>query len=181
MIITALQLSTILPRSGPAASLFAPMLNKAMGKYQINNQKRVAAFIAQLGHESGELRYLRELGSQAYLAKYDTGALAKRLGNTPEADGDGQRYCGRGLFQITGLSNYRQCGDALELDLVNHPEWLEQPEYASLSAAWFWHSRGLNRLADEDAFETITRRINGGLNGYSERLVFYNLALSVLK
>lgn len=180
MMITELQLSTILSRSGPAASLFTPLLNKAMDCYEINTKGRIAAFIAQIGYESGELHYLRELGSNAYLAKYDTGRLAMRLGNTPEADGDGQRYCGRGLIQITGLSNYRRCGEALELDLVNHPEWLEQPEYACLSAAWYWHNKGLNQLADEGDFEVITRRINGGLNGQVERVALYQLALSVL-
>ncbi|MDI2145901.1 glycoside hydrolase family 19 protein [Pseudomonas sp. ITA] len=180
MIITEIELSEILTRSGAAARLFTPLLNKAMVRYEIDTLKRVAAFIAQIGHESGELRYLRELGSNAYLSKYDTGELARRLGNSPDADGDGQRYCGRGLIQITGLSNYRECGNALKLDLVNHPQWLEQPEYACLSAAWYWHSRCLNALADKGAFEAITRRINGGLNGQAERLALYKLALSVL-
>lgn len=180
MEITAQQLTTIFPRSGPLAGTFAPWLNNAMRQYNIDTKDRIAAFIAQVGHESGGLRYLRELGSDLYISKYDTGALAERLGNTPDADGDGQKYRGRGLIQITGRFNYQQCGEALELDLVNHPEWLEQPEYACLSAAWFWHNRGLNKLADKREFEMITRRINGGLNGQTERLQLYRTATLIL-
>ncbi|MGR2706555.1 MULTISPECIES: glycoside hydrolase family 19 protein [Pseudomonas] len=143
------------------------MLNR-----QINTPQRTAAFLAQVGHESGELRYVRELGSDQYLSKYDTGALAERLGNTPEADGDGAKYRGRGLIQITGRRNYLACSQALFGDdrLLRQPELLEQPQWACESAAWFWQSNGLNELADQDEFTTITRRINGGLNGLEDRL-----------
>ncbi|WP_248916887.1 glycoside hydrolase family 19 protein [Pseudomonas moorei] len=181
MLVSEKQLLQILPASGARVSVFAPLLDVAMGRYQITTKSRIAAFIAQVGHESGQLRYLRELGNEAYLSKYDTGPLAARLGNTPHADGDGQKYRGRGLIQITGLRNYQRCGDALELDLINHPEWLEQPELACLSAAWFWHSTGLNGLADDQAFESITRRINGGLSGQANRLALYRVAMQVLK
>ncbi|EJT83056.1 chitinase [Pseudomonas putida S11] len=119
---------------------------------------RQAAFIAQIGHESGQFRYVRELGNDKYLAKYDTGTLAARLGNTPTADGDGQKYRGRGLIQITGHDNYEACGEALGLDLVNQPELLELPQHAAASAAWFWQSRGLNTLADRGDFVGITRQ-----------------------
>lgn len=180
VLITNQQLLHILPRAVSRIEMFVPLLNMAMETYHINTPSRIAAFIAQVGHESGQLCYLRELGSEAYLRKYDTGKLATRLGNTPEADGDGQRYRGRGLIQITGRNNYQRCGEGLKLDLINHPEWLEQPEYACLSAAWFWCSNGLNVLADDNAFESITRRINGGLNGQAERLGFYHSALQVL-
>ena len=88
-----------------------------MVRYQIVGSLRMAAFIAQIGHESGQFRYVRELGNDQYLSKYDTGSLAKRLGNTPEADGDGQKYRGRGLIQITGRANYMTCGEALALEL----------------------------------------------------------------
>lgn len=180
MALSIQQLQQILPSAGPKAGVFAPVLNAAMGKFGIVTPVRQAAFIAQVGHESGQLRYVRELGNDAYLAKYDTGKLAARLGNTPAADGDGQKYRGRGLIQITGLDNYLRCGEALGLDLVNHPELLEQPQHAAASAAWYWQQKGLNTLADRGDFETITRRINGGLNGQAERLVLWARARKVL-
>ena len=180
MSITQQQLQQILPNAGQTAGVFVPVLNTAMVRFQIIGTKRVAAFIAQIGHESGQFRYVRELGNDQYLSKYDTGSLAKRLGNTPEADGDGQKYRGRGLIQITGRANYTTCGEALALDLVNHPELLEKPQHACMSAAWFWASRGLNTLADAGQFDTITRRINGGHNGAAERQALYVRALKVL-
>ena len=182
MPITEQQLLQILPNAGRHAGVFASALNLAMDKYQITTRLRMAAFIAQVGHESGQFRYVRELGGDQYLSKYDTGALAKRLGNTPEADGDGQKYRGRGLIQITGRDNYLACSKALFSDdrLLRTPELLEQAEWAAKSAGWFWSSRDLNRLADAGDFNGITRRINGGLNGLAERVSFYNAALRVL-
>ena len=180
MSITTQQLLQILPNAGQSAGVFVPVLNTAMVRYQIVGLKRIAAFIAQVGHESGQLRYVCEIGSDQYLSKYDTGSLAKRLGNTPEADGDGQKYRGRGLIQITGRANYAECGEALGLDLLSHPELLEKPQHACMSAAWFWASRGLNTLADTGKFDTITRRINGGQNGAADRRALYAQALKVL-
>ena len=180
MSITQQQLQQILPNAGQTAGVFVPVLNTAMVRFQIVGTKRIAAFIAQIGHESGQFRYVRELGNDQYLSKYDTGTLAKRLGNTPEADGDGQKYRGRGLIQITGRANYMMCGEALALDLINHPELLENPQHACMSAAWFWASRGLNTLADAGQFDTITRRINGGQNGAADRQALYARALKVL-
>ncbi|WP_339405177.1 glycoside hydrolase family 19 protein [Pseudomonas helleri] len=180
MSITQQQLQQILPNAGQTAGVFVPVLNTAMVRFQIVGTKRIAAFIAQIGHESGQFRYVRELGNDQYLSKYDTGTLAKRLGNTPEADGDGQKYRGRGLIQITGRANYMMCGEALALDLINHPELLEKPQHACMSAAWFWASRGLNTLADAGQFDTITRRINGGQNGAADRQALYARALKVL-
>ncbi|WP_440090158.1 glycoside hydrolase family 19 protein [Pseudomonas fragariae (ex Marin et al. 2024)] len=180
MPITAQQLLKILPNAGQKVGVFVPALNTAMGKYQIITRERIAAFIAQVGHESGQLRYVRELGGREYLSKYDTGKLAERLGNTPEADGDGQFYRGRGLIQVTGRANYAECGEALGLDLINHPELLEQPEHAAMSAAWYWGSRGLNSLADKGDFLAITKRINGGTNGLADRQALYDRALKVL-
>ncbi|ROM84102.1 lysozyme [Pseudomonas brassicacearum] len=182
MPITAQQLLQILPNAGKQAGVFASALSLAMDRFQINTRLRMAAFVAQVGHESGQFRYVRELGGDHYLSKYDTGTLAKRLGNTPEADGDGQKYRGRGLIQITGHDNYLACSKALFGDdrLLRTPELLEQAEWACKSAAWFWNSRNLNALADAGDFKTITRRINGGLNGLAERLEFYKRALKVL-
>ena len=183
MSITQQQLQQILPNAGQTAGVFVPVLNTAMVRFQIIGTKRVAAFIAQIGHESGQFRYVRELGSDQYLSKYDTGSLAKRLGNTPEADGDGQLYRGRGLIQVTGRANYEACSEALFGDsrLLNTPELLEQPVYASLSAGWFWQRAGLNTLADKGDFLTITKRINGGTNGLDDRNALYQRALEVLQ
>jgi len=176
MPITAQQLLQILPNAGKRAGVFAPVLNTAMQRYQIVGGKRVAAFIAQIGHESGQLVYVREIwGPTPAQAKYEGRA---DLGNT--VPGDGFKYRGRGLIQITGRANYAACGEALGLDLINHPELLEQPQYACLSAAWFWATKGLNTLADADKFETITRRINGGLNGQTDRLKLWGKATAVL-
>jgi putative chitinase len=182
MPITEQQLLQILPNAGKQAGVFASALTLAMDKYQINTRLRMAAFIAQVGHESGQFRYVRELGGDQYLSKYDTGSLAARLGNTPQADGDGQKYRGRGLIQITGHDNYLACSKALFGDdrLLRAPETLEQAEWAAKSAAWFWNSRNLNALADKGDFQGITKRINGGLNGLEERLEFYQCGLKVL-
>ncbi|VVN71118.1 hypothetical protein PS689_00430 [Pseudomonas fluorescens] len=180
MSITTQQLLQILPNASSRAGVFVPALNAAMGRYGVVTKLRIAAFIAQIGHESGQLRYVRELGGDKYLSKYDTGKLAERLGNTPEADGDGQLYCGRGLIQITGRANYAECGEALGLGLISHPELLEQPQHAAMSAAWYWSSRGLNSLADKADFLAITKRINGGTNGLADRQALYDRALKVL-
>lgn len=176
MPITAQQLLQILPNAGAKAGVFVPVLNTAMLRYQIVGAKRVAAFIAQIGHESGQLVYVREIwGPTTAQAKYEG---RKDLGNT--VPGDGLKYRGRGLIQITGRANYAACGEALGLDLINQPELLEQPKNACLSAAWFWAVNGLNTLADADKFEAITRRINGGVNGQSDRLKLWSKATAVL-
>ena len=120
MSITALQLLQILPSAGQVAGVFVPVLNTAMSRYQIVGVKRVAAFIAQIGHESGQLKYVKEIwGPTAAQAKYEG---RQDLGNT--VAGDGSKYRGRGLIQITGRANYAACGEALGLDLINHPELL---------------------------------------------------------
>lgn len=182
MEITEKTLLLIFPSARQQAGVFVPALNAAMQRWEIIAPRRVAAFLAQIGHESGQLRYLKELGNDRYLARYDTGTLAVRLGNTPQADGDGQRYCGRGLIQVTGRNNYRACSLALFDDerLLERPALLEQPRWACESAAWFWHSRGLNQLADRGEFNRITRHINGGLNGLEDRLRLWARAREVL-
>ena len=176
MPITAQQLLQILPNAGAKAGVFVPVLNTAMGRFQIVGSRRVAAFIAQIGHESGQLVYVREIwGPTPAQAKYEG---RKDMGNT--VPGDGFKYRGRGLIQITGRANYAACGEALALDLINQPELLEQPKNACLSAAWFWATSGLNTLADSGDFEKITRRINGGLNGQADRLKLWTKAMAVL-
>lgn len=176
MAITQQQLLQILPNARPVAGVFVSVLNTAMSRYGIVGQLRVAAFIAQVGHESGQLRYVREIwGPTAQQAGYEGRA---DLGNTVK--GDGSKYRGRGLIQVTGRANYAACGEALGLDLIARPELLELPQHATMSAAWFWSTRGLNTLADQGQFMKITRRINGGLNGQDDRQALYDRALKVL-
>lgn len=180
MNVTLDQLKMIMPYAGKRAEVFLDPLNRAMAEFEINRPLRQAAFLAQVAHESGSLRYVRELASGE---AYDTGRLAERLGNTPEDDDDGERYRGRGLIQITGTDNYRACSVALFGDgqhLLDHPELLEQPDLAARSAAWFWWSRKLNVYADVQDFRAITRKINGGYNGMDDRLAYYDRAKGVL-
>ena len=176
MPITVQQLLQILPNAGQVAGVFVPFLNTAMNRYQIVGIRRVAAFIAQIGHESGQLKYVKEIwGPTAAQTKYEG---RKDLGNT--VVGDGSKYRGRGLIQITGRANYMACGEVLSLDLIKQPELLEKPHHACMSAAWFWATRGFNTLADAGQFDRITRRINGGQNGAADRQTLYARALKVL-
>ncbi|UZE30322.1 glycoside hydrolase family 19 protein [Pseudomonas asplenii] len=176
MPITEQQLLQILPNAGRNAGVFVPALNSAMNRYGIVGAGRAAAFIAQVGHESGQLRWVREIwGPTAQQAEYEGRA---DLGNTVK--GDGFKYRGRGLIQITGRANNAACGEALGLDLINNPELLEVPQYAAMSAAWFWSKKSLNALADQGDFTRITRRINGGLNGLEDRLQLWERAKKVL-
>lgn len=172
-------LRQIMPLIGGRTHLFLQPLNDTMEIYNINTRERAAAFLAQLAHESGEFRYMRELASGE---AYDTGAKAEALGNTPEADGDGQKYKGRGPIQITGRANYRDCSLSLYGDtrLLDEPELLERPFDGCMAAGWFWESRGLNELADQREFRKITKRINGGYNGMASRDAYYKRALEVL-
>lgn len=175
MPITLDQLRAIMPRARSLALVYLVPLNEAMAEFGIDSLARQSAFLAQLAHESGELRYVEELASgRAYEGRAD-------LGNTHP--GDGVRFKGRGLIQITGRTNYADCSAALFGDrqvLLEQPERLEEPSLAARSAAWFWASRKLNALADSGDFELITRRINGGLNGLADRLAHLERAQEVL-
>lgn len=170
--VTSDELHKIMPHAGKRVEQFLDPLNAAMQEFAINNGPRIAAFLAQVAHESGELRYVRELASgEAYEGRLD-------LGNTER--GDGARFRGRGLLQITGRANYRSCGAALGVDLVSDPVLLEQPELAARSAGWFWETKGLNEFADKGAFLLITKRINGGTRGWAERWAYYERSREVL-
>ena len=162
----------IMPHAKSRVQEFLEPLNAAMREFHINTPVRQAAFLAQIAHESGELRYVEEIASGiAYEYRKD-------LGNTQP--GDGMKFKGRGLIQITGRNNYHECGKALGVDLITNPELLETNDLACRSAAWFWASRGLNDLADRGDFERITKRINGGLNGLKERQAYYVKAMLYL-
>lgn len=136
-------------------------LNKYMPKYEVNNYLRVCHFLAQAAHEAASFRTLEEYASgAAYEGRKDLGNVQR---------GDGVRYKGRGIFQLTGRANYRAIGAKIGMDLENNPELAESPEVSVLTALEYWKSRNLNKWADEDNVERITRLINGGLNGFEDR------------
>lgn len=159
------------------AEKWAEPLTKAMADGKIDTRLRIAAFLAQIGHETQSLQYVKELGGPTYFSKYDG---REDLGNLQK--GDGARFPGRGLIQVTGRANYLECSMALFGDdrLINKPELLEQPEYAAASAVWFWTKKGLNKLADASRITDMTRKINGGLNGLQDRLSRWQKALAVM-
>ena len=150
-------------------ALFVQPLNQAMREFEIDeNVARETHFLAQVAHESGGFQYVREIASgAAYEGRSD-------LGNTEQ--GDGEKFRGRGLVQITGRANYARCGAALGLDLLDSPELLEIPANAARSAGWFWRTHGCNALADLGDARAITKRINGGLRGLENRLMYLALA-----
>ena len=180
MLVSLEQLKQIYPVAAKAGRCekYLEGLNKTLKQFNISEPIQIAAFLSQVAVESAELRYVRELGDDKYLSKYDRGILAKRLGNTPEADGDGQKYKGRGFIQCTGRYNYEQCGKALGLDLIKNPELLEQPEYAWSSAGWYWNLRKINNYATD--IVKVTKLVNGGTNHLKERTEYYERAKKVL-
>ena len=186
-----------------------PHISQAAHRYQIDaNPRRLAAWLATIAHESARLTSVVEnlnysaMGlAQTWPARYAdmTGqptrlaldiarippaianlTYAGRMGNGDAASGDGWRYRGRGLIQITGRANYAQSGAELGLDLINKPEQLEQPYLAAMSAAEWWHRHGCNSLADTGDMAAVTRRVNGGLTGLDDRLKLYSAALAYL-
>lgn len=170
--ITIDQLTKIMPLAKARASLFLDPLNATMTEFFINTPARQASFLAQVAHESGQLRYVRELASgEAYEGRKD-------LGNTEK--GDGVRFKGRGLIQLTGRVNYISLMLALDIDCLNHPEIVEDPINACRSAGWYWKTRGLNELADAGNQVAITKRVNGGLTGLNERLAYFEIARKIL-
>lgn len=201
--ITGTELRAIVPTlSVSKVSEYIPALNGAMQEFSINTPLRQCAFIAQTAHESaGYSAFVENLNysakalvatwpsrftaetAAAYARKPEkiaNRAYANRLGNGNESSGDGWRYRGRGVIQITGRSNYQACGTALGLDLLTLPELLEGIPAAFRSAAWFWNSKSLNTLADAGDFVGITKRINGGTNGLEDRLAYYGKAKTAL-
>lgn len=167
-------------------------LNKVLPENDINTPLRVCHFLAQIIHESGHFRYNSEN------LNYSTSALktvfkkyfptdelanqyarqpekianrvyANRMGNGNEESGDGWKYRGRGLIQLTGKNNYTACKDEMKIDIVKNPDLLLVPEYALKSACWFWNKNNLNQYADKDDINSITKKVNGGLNGIESR------------
>lgn len=169
------------------AAVLAAAMQPALELADISTEQRLACWLAQVGHESGRGRFLREIwGPTPAQARYEpTTSLSRTLGNT--RPGDGKRYMGRGLIQTTGRANYARTAARLRAlvgesapDVVTAPALLEVPQWAALSAAIYWHDRSLNRWADNGDFATLTRRINGGLNGLADRQLLYTQALAAL-
>lgn len=145
-------------------------------KNSINTPLRIAHFMAQIAHESGEFKYLTELGGKNYFNKYEG---RKDLGNTQI--GDGYKFRGRGYIQVTGRTNYTLLSKDTGINFVNNPDLLAQEVNAMISALWYWNKHKLNQYADQDNIEKITRIINGGLNGFDHRkqlLIKYKKELS---
>jgi putative chitinase len=155
------------------AGLYLDGINHTMQQCEINTPQRQCYFLAQIGHESGELRYSEEIASgKAYEGRLD-------LGNTQP--GDGCRYKGRGLIQLTGKRNYALAALALNQPLLEKPELLSTPTLAALCAGWFWTNNKLNSYADKGDFSGLTRRINGGLNGLEDRQRLLKCCQAVIK
>jgi putative chitinase len=178
-------------------------LKETFEKYNIDTAKRQAAFIGQCMHESGGFKLLEEnlnYSAKALMntwpSRFPTEEMANqyarnpekiankvyggRMGNADESSGEGWKYRGRGIKQLTGKENYQRCSEALGVDLVENPDLLLEPKYATLSAGWFWNKHNLNDLADKSDVETMTKRINGGLLGLDARKVAIAKAESIL-
>jgi putative chitinase len=187
-----------------------PHLTRAMEKYGITTVEEQASFLAQISHESNMLSALEEnlnyssdglaktwpsryrdkvTGKPNSLAQLlhrrgisiANNCYANRMGNGDVSSGDGWKYRGRGLIQLTGRNMYKKCGDAIGLDLINKPDLLLQPEAAALSAAWYWHVSGLDALDDDESITAETRVINGGTNGLADRENKFKKALVALR
>jgi putative chitinase len=204
MQITQDQLAQILP-GNPYVDHWCEALNKILPDYDINTPERVAAFIAQAAHESGNFTALHEnlnyraetlrkvfpkYFPDAATAEHYAGqpnkqelianrVYANRMGNGDEASGDGFRYCGRGLIQLTGKQNYCKFAESIETPVEAIPEFLTTFEGAIQSACWFWETNNLNQYADSGDILTMTKRINGGTIGLADRQAHYNHALQV--
>ena len=185
MLFTKEQLHLMMPNATEKnVNKFVLPLNEAMEEFKIVKPLQIAAFIAQIAHESGSLHYVEEIASGAnYEFRKDLGNLEFEALQAAHANHStsGKFYKGRGLIQITGYYNYKACGTALKVDLITNPKLLSEEVYACRSAAWFWHSRSLNSYADLGKFSNITKLINGGFNGSTERLANYARCKKVLE
>ncbi len=201
MQITADQLKQIIPNN-PYINEWCSALNQCLEDYEINTPQRVAAFLAQCAPESGNFAFLKEnlnykweslrrvfpkyfpddATAQRYAHNQEAIAnrvYASRMGNGDEASGDGYRYCGRGLIQLTGKSNYQRFANSIDTALSEIPDYLGTFEGAVQSACWFWETNNLNQYADTDDILTMTKRINGGTIGLEDRKKHYEHAKHV--
>lgn len=201
-ILTREQLAQLIP-GNPYLDYWHNALSLCLPDYDINTPRRVAAFVAQCAHESGGFKFLKEnLNYRAaslmkvwprYFPTQDIAnqyankqemianrAYGGRMGNGPEQSGDGWKFCGRGLIQLTGRNNYQAFADSIETDVEEIPAYLQTFEGAVQSACWFWETNKLNQWADASDILTLTKRINGGTLGLADRQKHYEHALHVL-
>lgn len=171
------QLVAIMPNAGARADTFLVWLNQFMPEYGIQTKLRIAAFLGTIAEESGELRYTQELWGPTPIQESYEGRAD--LGNSEP--GDGAKYRGRGLIQITGRANYQAAQDALGQPYVDEPELMRSPAEATRTACWWWQAHGCNELADLPDFRAVTRRVNGGLTHFDRRERYYNAALAALQ
>jgi len=157
-----------------------PGINETCDRFQINTPLRIAHFFGQILHESGGFRWLREIwGPTDAQRRYEPQSrLARDLGN--EHPGDGKRYMGRGVIQLTGRYNYKQFSDAMGMDFVSNPDLVASPQYAVLVGGWYWDTRKINSAADQDDLTRVTRLVNGGKNGLADRRRYLDRAKKVL-
>ncbi len=174
--ITEQQFRQMMPLAGARLDAHWPFINPAIEVARITTPRRIAAFLAQLAHESGEYRYMEE----------GWGPTEAQLGYEGRVDlgnvyaGDGPKFKGHGPIQITGRTNHDACGRSLGLDLLNNPTLITLPEHGTASACWFWNTRQLSLLADRDWFKAITRIINGGYNGLADRVRYWDRNRTIL-
>lgn len=153
-------------------------LNQTFERYSIDTNLRICHFLAQVLHESGAFRYSSEIwGNTPAQKKYDTRV---DLGNTPEPDGDGYKYRGRGWIQLTGKANYSLVSKEFGQDFVANPDLIGHEPYDGLAAGWYWSRRKLNVFADLDDITTVTKKVNGGYTGLNERKMWLAKAKNVL-
>jgi putative chitinase len=200
-ILTKQQLVQFLPKI-PYLDHWYDALSRALPDYDINTPHRVAAFLAQCAHESGgftaikeNLNYKAESLCRVWPRYFNAGnagqyahnqeaianrAYSGRMGNGPEESGDGWKFCGRGLIQLTGRSNYQAFADSLQISIDDASEYLKTFEGCVQSACWFWEANNLNQYADNGDILTMTKRINGGTLGLDDRTKHYHHALQIL-
>lgn len=185
MILTLQQLASATGAGVVRAQNWLPHIERTLDAYEISTPARAAAFLAQIGHESAGLRFTTEIWNPAQVEAQGRYEGRADLGNTQP--GDGFKFRGHGLIQVTGRANHAAARDRLRVKFGPHvpdfeaePHRLAEPEWAALSAGDYWHRHGLNALADESNFLRITKKINGGTNGYADRLARYETALAVL-
>jgi len=170
LLVSEEQLRRMMPTAGSRLDAHWPYINEALAEGRIDTPRRITTFLAQLAHESAEYRYMEEIwGPTEAQLGYEGRA---DLGNTQP--GDGRKFAGVGPIQNTGRANITACGLYLGIDTAADPKLLTLPQYGTRSAVWFWNTRKLSLLADRDWFKTITRIINGGLNGFSDRRMYWD-------